>query len=327
MRRYRRWIIVIVLASIAGTVAVLARTKLQRQAMPEGFALGNGRIEATEVEIATKLGGRVREVLVEEGDSVVSGQILARMEAQDLEAGLREAEAKLNEARETLNHAVAMVAERESVLTLAEKELRRSEQLKMQDYVAAQTLDEARSRKETALATLRAARSGTVQAEASIRAAAAHVERLEVDLADAVVTAPVGGRILYRLTEPGEILPAGGRMLTLLDLSDAYMTIFLPARAAGRVAIGAEARIVLDARPEDAIPAVLTFVSPSSQFTPKEVETANEREKLMFRAKVKVDWEAGENGALDLKTGLPGVAYIRTEPNAVWPAELPAGRQ
>jgi HlyD family secretion protein len=323
-RKGRRWIVAGTIVGMAGVVAGLAWSRRQPENELQGFAWGNGRIEATEVEIATKRSARIREVLVDEGDTVEAGQILARMDDQDLEAAVREAEARLNEEREALNHAAAMVAERQSVLDLAEKQLRRSEQLRIKGYVASQTLDEDRSRKETAAATLRAARSQVVRTEASIRAAEASVRRLEIDRADDVLTAPVAGRILYRLAEPGEILPAGGRVLTLLQLSDSYMTIFLSAHDAGRVRIGAEARIVLDARPEDTIPAILTFVSPNAQFTPKEVETRNEREKLMFRAKVKVDWNAREGNVLDLKTGLPGVAYIRIEPNAAWPMQRPA---
>jgi HlyD family secretion protein len=197
--------------------------------------------------------------------------------------------------------------------------LRRSAQLKQQGHIADQTLDQDRSRRQTADAALQAARTLVAQAKATIEAATAREERIKVDLADATLTSPVSGRVLYRLVEPGEILPAGGRVLSVLDLSDVYVTIFLPMRDASRVSIGAEARIVLDAEPQLPIPGKLSFVAPTAQFTPKEVETRSEREKLTFRAKVAVDTNALNGRLSEIKTGLPSMAYVRIDPNAAWP--------
>ena len=316
----RLWIGLAVTAAVVAVVGGVARKEFQQQVMPDGLAWGNGRIEATEVGIATKRPGRVADVLVDEGDPVRARQVVARMDTQDLEADLREAQARSNEARQALGHATAMVAERESMLALAEKEFRRSTQLSRQGHIADQTLDEDQSRRETADAALRAAQTQVVQAQAAIETATAKEERIKVDLADAVLTSPVDGRILYRLVEPGEILPAGGRVVSVLDLTDVYVTIFLPMRDASRVSIGAEARIVLDAEPQFPIAARLSFVAPTAQFTPKEVETRSEREKLMFRAKVMVEPNALKERLPEIKTGLPAMAYVRIEPNAAWPA-------
>lgn len=316
----RRGIAIALIAVVMAALGGVAWTRLQPPPLPEGLAWGNGRLEATEVGIATKRPGRVVEVLVEEGDAVVAGQTLARMETQDLEADLREAQARSNEARQALGHATATIAERESVLGLAQKQFQRSSELSRQGHVSGQTLDEDRSRRETSEASLRATRAMAVQAQAAIDAATAKEERIKVDLADAILTSPVNGRVLYRLVEPGEILPAGGRVLSVLDMTDVYVTIFLPMRDASRVAIGAEARIVLDAEPQLPIAARLSFVAPTAQFTPKEVETRSEREKLTFRAKVTVDPQALNGRLREIKTGLPAMAYVRVEPNAAWPA-------
>jgi HlyD family secretion protein len=315
----RRWIGVGLTVAVAAAAAGAAWTGSRQDAAPDGLAWGNGRLEATEVQIATKRPGRVREILVDEGDTVAAGQVVAHMDTQDLEADLRAAQAMSNEARQTLAHAIATVAERESVLALAEKSYQRSLQLSRQGHIADQTLDEDRSRRETAEAGLRAARTMVEQAQAAIAASAAREERIKVDLADATLTAPVGGRVLYRLVEPGEILPAGGRIVSVLDLTDVYVTIFLPARDATRVAIGAEARIVLDAEPDAPLAARLSFVAPAAQFTPKEVETRSEREKLTFRAKVSVAAEALDGRVAAIKTGLPAMAYVRIDPDAAWP--------
>ena len=117
-------------------------------------------------------------------------------------------------------------------------------------------------------------------------------------------------------------MPAGGKVLTLVDLSDMYMTVYLPTDLAGQLAIGSEARIVLDAYPDQPVPATVSFVAPKAQFTPREVETRSEREKLMFRVKVRPDasWLAAHRDLA--KGGMPGVAYLRKDPALVWPAFL-----
>jgi HlyD family secretion protein len=128
--------------------------------------------------------------------------------------------------------------------------------------------------------------------------------------------------VLYRLAEPGEVLAAGGKALTLLNLDDMFMTIYLPTDRAGQVALHGEARILLDALPGQPIPATVSFVAPKAQFTPREVETRTEREKLMFRIKVKADpaWLAAHRDLA--KGGMPGVAYVRLDANTAWPANL-----
>jgi HlyD family secretion protein len=118
------------------------------------------------------------------------------------------------------------------------------------------------------------------------------------------------------------VLPAGGKVVTVLDLADVYMTIFVPTEQAGRVGFGAEARMRLDAFPELVLPASVSFVSPEAQFTPKEVETRTEREKLMFRIKVKIDQALLEQHLEQVKTGIPGVSYIRLADAGEWPDDL-----
>jgi HlyD family secretion protein len=137
-----------------------------------------------------------------------------------------------------------------------------------------------------------------------------------------VLKSPRDGRVQYRVAQPGEVIGAGGKVLNLLDLSDVYMTFFLPEAAAGRVALGSEVRIVLDAAPDRPIPARISFVASSAQFTPKTVETASERQKLMFRVKARVDRALLERHLTQVKTGLPGVAWLKLDPRAEWPARL-----
>ncbi len=290
--------------------------------LPTSVASGNGRIEATEYDIATKLPGRLLSVSSQEGDRVEAGKVLATMDTDDLQAQLHEAQAGLREARESRNYALAIVAQRESELTFAQAELRRSLQLVKQGHVSQEQVDQQRTSLKSAEAALKAAEIQVLQAEAGIAAAEARIERLQSNIDDGELKAPIQGRVLYRLAEPGEILAGGGKVMTLLDLTDVYMTIFLPTAEAGKVIIGTEARIVLDAIPQYTIPAKVSFVAARAQFTPKAVETRAERDKLMFRVKVKIDPQLLKEHVEKVMTGVPGVAYVLLAPATDWPEQF-----
>lgn len=191
-----------------------------------------------------------------------------------------------------------------------------------QRQTAEAALAQQEAQKQAVEATLAAARIDVDYREAAIAAAAARVQRIATEIDDSVLRSPIRGRVLYRVAEPGEVLPAGGKVATVLELSDVYMTIFLPTEQAGRLIVGSEGRIVLDAVPELVLPAAVSFVAPRSQFTPKEVETRTEREKLMFRVKVRIDPQLLARHEDKVKTGVPGVAYVRLDPRAEWPARL-----
>jgi len=316
-----------------------------------GFAWSNGRIEATEVNVATKLSGRLVEVIVEEGDMVTRGQVLARMDTATLEADLREAEATARQAEHKVAQATALVesrsnevraakalvAQRLSQKTLSAREAARREELFKRGVVAQEALDVERTAKrsdeaqyraslaqlDAALSAFNSSRSGVDEAQAGVAAAKARVETIQSNIDDSILKAPISGRVLYRLAEPGEVLAAGGNVLTLLDITNVYMTFFLPTDQVGLVALGAESRIVLDALPEWSIPAAITFVSPEAQFTPKSVETKTEREKLMFRLKARITPSLLAEYASRVKTGLPGVAWVRLTGDAPWPGKVP----
>jgi HlyD family secretion protein len=318
--------------------------------LPPGFASGNGRIEATEYDIATKRPTRIIAVLVKEGDLVEPGQVLVRMDMADLEADRRTNQAQLEQAREDkrralatvvqraseLQSSLAAIAQRESELVLARQDVERALPLlapgainrqEYDQYVsrrasAEAALTQAQAVREAAKAALEAARVDVDFREAAIRAATARIERVTTDIDDSTLKSPILGRVQVKVAERGEVLSAGGRVLNLVDLTDVYMTFFLPTATAGRVAVGAEVRLVLDAAPDLVIPARTTFVSDVAQFTPKTVETKVEREKLMFRIKAHIPAELLKQHIRMVKTGLPGVAYVRLDPDAKWPDHL-----
>ncbi len=346
--RWRLLATVIALAAAAAGYGIWQSK--QPAALSAEFASGNGRIEAVDIDIAAKTAGRVREILVDEGDMVQAGQTVARMDTDSLASELRQAEAQVKRSenarataiavvrqRESMrSSAEAVVAQRKSELVLTETELKRSQELVARGFITPQKLDSDRSRRESAQAGLSAAqsqvfeaesgivaaRSQVTEAESAIEAARAAVQRLQVEITDATLKAPRTGRIQHRVAQPGEVLGGGGKVLTLVDLSDVYMNFFLPESTAGKLAIGAEARLVLDAAPQYVFPATVSFVASEAQFTPKTVETSIERQKLVFRVKARVAPELLQRYLERVKTGLPGVAYVRLDADTEWPSHL-----
>jgi HlyD family secretion protein len=316
----------------------------------DGLASGNGRIEATEIDVATKIAGRIKEILVREGDFVTAGQVVALMDTDVLRAQLREAEAQLQRAQSAAATArsqlvqreaekaaaLAVVRQHEAELNVAQKRLARALSLAAEGMTPQQRVDDDRARVQSAAAAVATARAQVAAAEAAIvmaraqiagaesaiEAAQASVQRIQADIADSALKAPRDGRVQYRVAQPGEVLSAGGRVLNLVDLSDVYMTFFLPTAQAGRIALGAEVRLVLDAVPQYVIPARVSFVADVAQFTPKTVETESEREKLMFRIRAHIPPELLKKHITQVKTGLPGVAYVRLAPAVEWPDKL-----
>ena len=321
----RSLVLLAVLAAMAAIAAFVVTDYLDGPSLPEYIATGNGRIEAEEVHVATVYAGRVDEVLVHEGDFVDMGDMLARMDSDEIEASLAMARADVARAVEGIAEAEAEIAQRLSQLTFAQQELDRAMFLVERDHIAQGVADQRLSQRDAAAATLKAAKAHLAAARSAVEAAEAEVRRLEVRLDDCCLEAPVGGRVQYRLAEPGEVLPAGGKVVTLLNLTEVYMTIFLPTAQVGRVALGADARIILDAAPQYVIPASVSFVAAEAQFTPREVETRTEREKLMFRIKVRIDPELLETYIDQVKTGLPGEAFVMLGDNQTWPGDLAVG--
>jgi HlyD family secretion protein len=290
--------------------------------LPPGIAWGNGRVEADEIDIDTKFAGRVAKLFVDEGDMVTPGQVVAVMDTQDLQATLRNREALVRQAQKSLDAARANVDQRKAQVILAKQELSRVLFLVPKGFASKELLDQRQQQMDSALAALKADEANVGTAQHALDAAKHEVELYQVNIADNTLVAPRLGRIQYRVANVGEVLPAGGKVFTMIDATYVYMDIYLPTAEAGRVKIGGDARIVLDAYPTIAIPARVVFLADQAQFTPKTVETKDERDKLMFRVRVRVDPERLAAHAESVRSGLPGVAYVRVDPAAAWPARL-----
>ena len=290
--------------------------------LPPGFAYGNGRLEADEVDIDTKFAGRILELHVDEGDLVKTGQVLAVMDTRDLQAQLKQYQQLVLEAQHTLDEAKANYTQQQTVMKFAQQEVDRSAYLVPRGYATEEVLDQRKQQLDSATATLHADEAHVAAAERAVNAARHQVELYEVNIADNSLVAPKDGPIEYRVANIGEVLSAGGKVFTMLDASYVYIDIYLPTEQAGRVRIGSDARIVLDAYPNHIIPAKVVFIANQAQFTPKTVETRDERDKLMFRIRVRINPDRLEGRAALVRSGLPGEAYVRTDANAIWPARL-----
>ena len=300
---------------IISVIAIFSWQSWQQnhEQIPSDFASGNGRIEADQVDVTTKYAGRVKQLLVQEGDLVNVGQVLATMDTVALDAELAQAQAQLAQTDAAVIEGEAVVKQRESELTLARLEYERVFALAQKGSISQSSADQKQTVFATANAALAAAKAHTNTLRQSVNAAQAAVTRIQTQIDDSTLTAPVMGRVLYRLAQPSEVFPSGGKVLTLINLGEIYMEVFLPSAQAYLTPIGSEARIKLDML-DFAVPAKVSFVSPTSQFTPKQVETLDERDKLMFRVKVRVPNELVLSHINQVKTGVRGVAYIRLMP-------------
>ena len=289
------------------------------ESTPAGVAKTNGRVEATQIDVSAKYPGRLEEVTVKEGDEVTAGQVLARISSPEYEAQLRGAQSQVLKAKQALAEADAQIARSKSDVTLAQADLARGRELVDKGWLTRQVFDQRVNKSESAEAELRAAEAAHDEAEFAIKTAEADVERLQAVLADLVLVAPRSGRVQYQIAHTGEVVAAGSRVLTILDLNDVYMTIYLPAAQAGPLALGDEARIIIDPLPQFVVPSTISFVAADAQFTPKYVETTEERQKLMFRIKAQIPAQLLREHIRLVKTGLPGMAYVKMDPKANWP--------
>ncbi|WP_245510651.1 HlyD family secretion protein [Antarcticimicrobium sediminis] len=296
--------------------------KFGKPSADSGIYHSNGRIEAQTVDVASKYAGRIASVTAQEGDLLAAGDPIAQIETADTRAKLNGAKATVLRARAAKAVSEATLMQAQSTLAVAQTNYERTVKLHNSGTTAQSVLDDATNALNSAKASVAMARAQISDAEAMIAASEADVQQVQLALDDLTITSPLRGRVLYRLHEPSEVVAAGTPVVTLLDLTDVYMNIYLPATVVGRLAVGDEARLILDPIPDIVAPARITFISPGAQFTPKSVETAEQREELVFRVKLTVPRALLEKYEAQIKTGVRGIGFVRTTPDAEWPAHL-----
>lgn len=313
-----KWLIgVVALVVVGGGLFTLFRWQQNENAA--GFFHTNGRVEATQSHVATRIPGLLAEVKVKEGDRVAAGQVLAVLDSKPLQAEIARADAAIAQANDQVRLAEAQRVQAQTECDYARSQLGRVQSLSKQQFVSQDQLDSSRTRAASCGSAVAAAQAGVEAARSAGKVAQAGRDRLTVDLDDSSIRAPFSGYILYRLVEPGEMIAAGAPLFTLVSDSDVYLTVFLPADVAGKIALGDEARLQMDAHPDTWIAAHITLISPEAEFTPKSVETASERSNLVFRTRIGVDAEALTKNPW-LKSGMPGMGWLRTDASHAWPA-------
>lgn len=333
-----------------GVVTLLAAAALAAACAGtgDGPPRASGYVEATEVRVAAEAGGRLLEVPVQEGDRVARGALLARVDAADAELALTRARAERDQAAaqlrlveagarvEDVRHARAQVqsadadvAAAQSELAAAEADLARFEALLQSNAGSRKQRDDAATRRDVAAARVNAARERAraagqtvarlqagsrpeevAAARARVAVADAQVATLEKHAADAVLTSPVDGVVTAKTARAGEMVARGTPIVTITDLGAAWANVYVDEPVVPTLRLGQPATLVTDAGHR--LPGTITFISPRAEFTPRNVQTAEERSKLVYRIKVSVDNRDGL-----LKPGMPVEAEFADHEGAV----------
>jgi HlyD family secretion protein len=288
----------------------------------------SGHIEATEVRLAAKVGGRVLEAPLEEGDSVRAGELVARIDTVDAEHRLAAARATVDAADarlrlllagsrvEDLRRAEDHLAQAQAELDAANRDLDRLEGLADRGSATEKARDDARTRREVAERAVAAARAELDKliagprreeieaARAQRAAAAAKVAEINQQILDATVVTPCDGVITERIAEPGEVHPPGATLAILTDIRNPWLNVWIDEPSLSQVALGDRADVRVDGR-DETFEATVSFISPVAEFTPKNVQTPEERAKLVFRVKLALD---NPNGIF--KPGMPADAWF-----------------
>ena len=298
-----------------------------------GVIAASGTIEAVEIEVASKVAGQVLALAVEEGARVGPGDTLASVDHAALDIQLRQAEAgvRLAEAQlallvegarsEDIRQAEAAVRQADSALGVAEADAVRMRELYRTGSVTAKQRDDAEARLTVAAAQRSAAAEALSKvrrmarpeeigaAEARRDQARAAADLLAKTIADCTVIAPAAGVVTHRAVEPGELVTPGATVVTLADLDRVHVMIYVTETEVGRVRLGDAVEVRIDAFPDRPFDGRITYISPEAEFTPKNVQTKEDRVKLVFGVKVGIENRDGL-----LKPGLPADAVVRIGP-------------
>lgn len=268
--------------------------------LPEGLVQANGRLEGDAIRVATKYGGRLVEVNVHEGDRVQPKQVIATLSADEINARLAASRAGVKAARAQVERATAAYAQ-------AKRDAGRYAELLSRGSVARIQAEQATLAALSAQTQLAQAVEQMHQAEAA-QTEAATVQR------EQTLRAPAGGVITQRLREPGDVVAAGAAVAEIVDFDRLYLKVYIPENQIGRVRLGLPARIYTDAFPESSFEATVTSIASRAEFTPKEVQTPDERVKLVYAVKLSLK----VNPDLKLTPGLPADAVIRWKNDVAW---------
>lgn len=304
----------------AVSFAVWKNQQLQAEELV-GIAAVNGRLELKRLDIATLYPGRVEEILVQEGDEVKINQPLARLSSTISQTQVSGTLAQKKRAEETVSRALAEIDARQQQAKVAKLELDNAFKLRRDNLISSTELERRQSAYNASLAAVNTTQAAKAEAEAAVAQAQAQLEKAQSQYEDMIIKAPKDGRLEYQIAEVGNVLGAGGKVVSVLDPTDTYINVFLTAQQMNQIQLGDEARIVIDGM-NAVFPAKITFVAHNAQFTPKSVETTEERAKLMFKVKLQIPVDIALKYKGLLKGGMTAIGYVKYDPQAQWVERL-----
>lgn len=310
----KKLLILLIIFAVVGTL--WWKNQESQSDLPYGIAEVNGRIELKRLDISTLYAGRVEQFLVEEGELVEKGQVLVRLSSSQIEAQILSAKEQKKTIEEAVKRVEAEIKTQQHQVNLAKIELDNARKLRKEKLISQAELDKRTQAYKASLSGIDSLKAAQNEALARVNYAQSQIAQIEDIYKDLEILAPISGRVEYQIADLASVLPAGGRVLTLLDLNDVYLNVFLPAFQANKIKIADEARIVIDGI-DTVFPAFVSFVASEAQFTPKSVETKTEREKLMFKIKLQIPPEIVKKNQNLMKAGMTAVAYLKFE-NVKW---------
>ncbi|HKS56487.1 MAG TPA: efflux RND transporter periplasmic adaptor subunit [Steroidobacteraceae bacterium] len=315
LKRTWLWTPILLGALAAGSYA--AYRWLTPPALPEGLLYGGARVEGTEVTVSSEVAARVIESALIEGATVRAGELLVRLDPKDIEAQRDRARAEREAARRERERLARDLATAEHHLATARRDDRRYEALVREGTIAFQQREQASNVLAEAQGRVEALNVALTQATARIEALDKTVQLADSQLAKAVITAPLSGSVLVKSIEVGELATPGRSIATLVDLDRIELKIYIPEQDIGKLRLGNDARVRIDAFPGEYIAARVSRIDSQAQFTPRDIHMPDERVRLVFGVTLALDNPVGR-----LKPGMPADAWVRWNTGTAWPAEL-----
>ena len=315
MRASWLWTALILVLVAGGSYALYAY--LQPEPLPDQVIYGNGRIEGTEVRVSSEVAGRVIESRLSEGEPVERGDVLVMLDATELRLRVAQSEAEihaLEQERERIGRELELAQHHHGT---AEAELERYRRLAERGTATEQRLEQAQDAFAEARARMAALQAGVATAEAQVIAARRGLDLIGREIDKTRVMAPVGGTVLSELVEEGEFVRPGEPVAVIVDLSEVDVRVFVPEREIGRIALGAPARVRVDAFPERLFQGRVARIDQRAQFTPRDIHLPEERVRTVFGVTLALD-----NPEKLLKPGMPADAWILCPTGAGWPERL-----
>jgi HlyD family secretion protein len=315
-RRSRRRLLVVAALVVVAVVAAAAlwRVFFAVPALPPGVIAVSGRIEGDDSAVAPKVGGRILDVTVREGDSVSAGAVIAVLDDTQVRAREQQAEAMVRQAEARLAAAEAQLAQAEASHAQAKWDRDAFTDLFGRGLIAEQQARQAQNNEKTQAAVVVSATRQVAAARADVERARAQLTEAQANRTDLRIIAPFGGTVATRTAEPGEVVMAGTPVITLIDLAQVYLRAFVPEGQIGRVRVGQPARVYLDSAPTTPIDAFVSRIDPQATFTPENTYFREDRVKQVVGVKLQL------RGAVGFaKPGMPADGEILVE-GSEWPA-------